>query len=154
MSEIKPCAKCGKTPRLERYEQSNDGNHDKTSRVVCRCGNQYATGFREWCQAHDMLGDDAYERPTAFLSGRFMALMDELAIHGWNVLQAKGKGADLYAISAIAEMMAGFADAADKIGVTSLPNDTVRMFAKALDKAVDKAEPDGFCAWGFRRESE
>ena len=87
MSEIKPCAKCGKTPMLERYEQSNDGNHDKSSMVVCNCGNGYSTGFVEWSMANDVLGDEVYECKTAYMSEKCMRFIDDMAVYGWNASQ-------------------------------------------------------------------
>ena len=84
MEKISPC-KCGSAPLFTPYYQSNDGNHDAPASVICPiCGRSTVMGWKLWREVEEEVGDEKYERPTAYLSQRFMDALNDATIRKWN----------------------------------------------------------------------
>ena len=84
MEKISPC-RCGSAPLFTPYHQSNDGNHDTPASVTCHaCGSSTVMDWHLYLEVSEEFGDEKYERPTAYLSARFMDALNDATIRKWN----------------------------------------------------------------------
>lgn len=85
MVKMAPCRRCGSTPHFTPYYQSVDGNHDEPAYVTCRtCGKSTVMDWNLWREVECEVRDEKYDRPTAYLSKRFLDALGDATIRRWN----------------------------------------------------------------------